>query len=133
MLTDSHTDKHYSRAERQGAAAHKDPRTYTHNYRPRQSGVDGQGTFLGNERRDIVSEAFLELTIPHNPNLSLRFPAEEKYTLESGEEYRDLEEEIAMLGGKKDTASKSQSDKLYRKTRPLRSGGKNSPTGLAVR
>lgn len=50
-------------------AGHDDPETPYTNYQPRNAGVDGQATFLGNEHRDVINDAFRELTLPRNLNL----------------------------------------------------------------
>jgi hypothetical protein len=52
------------------AAAHENSNTYGQSYQSSESRVDGQNTFLGNERREDVSDAFLELSIPYTPNLT---------------------------------------------------------------
>jgi hypothetical protein len=80
-----------------GAGAQTNPATYNNSYRPRQSGVDGEAVFLGKKGREVVSEAFLELTIPYNPCLSQRLPAEKMYKLERSPEYLELEAEIKIL------------------------------------
>ena len=43
-------DKHYSLDARMGQAGHDDRETFHTNYQPRNSGVDGQATFLSDER-----------------------------------------------------------------------------------
>jgi hypothetical protein len=52
-----------------GQAAYHDFITFRENYQPRNSGMDGQATFLGTEKRDIVNDVFRELTLSRNPNL----------------------------------------------------------------
>jgi hypothetical protein len=85
------------------AAAHENSNTY------------GQNTFLGNERREDVSDAFLELSIPYTPNLAQRLPAEEKFKLQRSQEYLELEEAIEALQNKKNTNSKGSVQELQRK------------------
>jgi hypothetical protein len=77
-----HEDKHYSESTRMRQGGQQDPGTFRRYYQPSNGGVDGQGTFLGKERREVVSDVFRELSIPYNPNLSQRLPAREKYYLE---------------------------------------------------
>jgi hypothetical protein len=88
------------------AAAHKNPRMYDKHYQPSTSRVDGQASFLGNSQREIVSEVFLELSIPYKPDLAVRLPAEQQYNLERSDEYRDLQEQIAALSIMEDAESK---------------------------
>lgn len=102
---------------RQGG--HQDPGTFRRYYQPSNGGVDGQGTFLGKERREVVSDVFRELSIPYNPNLSQRLPAHKKYYLERGEEYVAVEKEIASLTGHQDSESKNQLKTFQRTKRNL--------------
>jgi hypothetical protein len=76
------------------AAAHENSNTYSQSYQSSESRVDGRNTFLGNERREDVSDAFLELSIPYTPNLAQRLPAEEKYKLQRSQEYLSLEKRL---------------------------------------
>lgn len=69
------------------AAAHENSNIYVQSYQSSESRVDGQNTFLGNERREDVSDAFLELSVPYTPNLAQRLPAEERYKLQRSQEY----------------------------------------------
>jgi hypothetical protein len=41
-----------------GQAGQEDPKVFGAKYRPRNAGVDGQATFLGQERREIVNDVF---------------------------------------------------------------------------
>ena len=41
------------------------------------------------------------MTIPWNPNLSQRLPAEEQYKLERSKEFLDIEQEAGSLRGKR--------------------------------
>jgi hypothetical protein len=67
-----------------------------------------QGTFLGKQRREVVSDVFRELSIPYNPNLSQRLSAHAKYHLELGEEHIALEKEIASLTRNRDSESRNR-------------------------
>jgi hypothetical protein len=97
----------------------QDPGTFRRYYQPSNGGVDGQGTFLGKERREVVSDVFRELSIPYNPNLSQRLPAREKYYLEQSEDYLAVEKEIASLTGNRDSESKNRLETLQRMRRNL--------------
>jgi hypothetical protein len=103
-------DKHYSEPDRMQAAAHENPNTYGQSYQSSESRVDGQNTFLGNERREDVSDAFLELSVPYTPNLAQRLPAEEKYKLQTSQEYLELEEEIEAVRDEMDADCKTCKD-----------------------
>ncbi|KKY22682.1 putative carbonic anhydrase 2 [Phaeomoniella chlamydospora] len=103
-----HEDKYYSESARMRQAGHHDSNTFRNYYQPSNSGVDGQGTFLGKERREIISDVFRELSIPYNPNLSQRLPARERYILEHSEEDVSLETETASLVGNGDSQSKER-------------------------
>ncbi|KAH8701364.1 hypothetical protein GQ44DRAFT_593269, partial [Phaeosphaeriaceae sp. PMI808] len=94
-------DKHYSESDRMRAAAHECSNTYGQSYQSSESRVDGQNTFLGNERREDVSDAFLELS--------------ERYKLQRSQEYLELEEEIEALQNKKNTDWKGSIQELQRK------------------
>jgi hypothetical protein len=59
--------------------------------------VDGQVTFLGQERRDAVNDTFRDLTLPRNPNLWHCLPAEKQYELENHPKLLKLEEKLAAL------------------------------------
>jgi hypothetical protein len=102
LISTLQLDKHYPEAQRQLAAGQQDPDTYQDHYQSSLCAVDGQATFLGQERRDIVSEAFLELTIPYNPCLSARLPAEQRYKFEQSKEYRDIISEIQSASDAKE-------------------------------
>jgi hypothetical protein len=104
-----------------GAAAHDNRDTYHSNYQSRESRVDGQNTFLGNDRREIVSEAFLELSIPHKPVLFQQLPAEEKYKLKKSQEYRQIDKKIEMSYNGKDADSRYHQKELQQKRRTLTS------------
>ncbi|RDI78176.1 hypothetical protein Vi05172_g11801 [Venturia inaequalis] len=69
--------------------------TFHTNYQPRNAGVDGQATFLGDERRDAVNDAFRELTLPRNPNLWHSLPAAKQHKIESRQDWLDPEEKMA--------------------------------------
>jgi hypothetical protein len=64
------------------AAAHKNKYTHIRSYHLSESRVDGQATFLGGERNEEASTAFLEQSVPYTPNLAQRLSAEERYKLE---------------------------------------------------
>lgn len=98
-------------------AGQQDPRTFRRYCQPSNGGVDGQGTFLGRERREVVSDVFHELSIPYNPNLSQRLPAREEYYLEHSQEYIALEKEMASLMGNRDSESRDQLATLRRRHR----------------
>jgi hypothetical protein len=100
-------------------AGQQDPHTFRRYYQPSNGGVDGQGTFLGKERREVVSDVFRELSIPYNPNLSRQLPAHAKYHLERGEEHIALEKEIASLTGNRDSESRNRLKMLRRKKRDI--------------
>ena len=100
-------------------AGQQGPRTFPRYYPPSSGGVDGQGTFLGKERREVVSDVFRELSIPYNPNLSQRLPAHAGYHLERGEEHIALEREIASLMGNRDSESRNRLKMLRRKKRDI--------------
>jgi hypothetical protein len=70
--------------------------------------VDGQATFLGDERRDVVNDAFRELTLPRNPNLWHSLPAAKQYEIENSQTWRDLEEKMANLKIDSDMDTKQQ-------------------------
>jgi hypothetical protein len=90
-------DKHYSPDARMGQAGQDDRETFYTNYQPRNAGVDGQATFLGDERRDVVNDAFRELTLPRNPNLWHSLPAAKQYEIENRQDWLELEEKMAAL------------------------------------
>jgi hypothetical protein len=96
------------------AAAHENSNTYGQSYQSGESRVNGQNTFLGNERREDVSDAFLELSIPYTPNLAQRLPAEQRYKLQRSQEYLELEEAIKALQNKKNMDSKGSVQELQR-------------------
>lgn len=78
-------------------AGQDDRETFHSNYQPRNAGVDGQATFLGDERRDVVNDAFRELTLPRNPNLWHSLPAAKQYEIENRQDWLDLEEKMAAV------------------------------------
>ncbi len=100
-------------------AGYRDSSTFRRYYQPSNDGVDGQAVFLGRGRRDVASDAFRELSIPYNPNLSQRLPARERHNLEESETYLYLEEELARLTGKKDAESMELLEGLRRQKRNL--------------
>lgn len=91
-----------------GQAGQDDRETFYTNYQPRNAGVDGQATFLGDERRNIVNDAFRELTLPRNPNLWQSLPAAKQYEIENRQDWLDLEEKIATLKLEPDMDTKQQ-------------------------
>ena len=97
----------------------QNPHTFRRYYQPSDGGVDGQGTFLGKERREIMSDVFREMSIPYNPNLSQRLPAREKYDLEQSQEYVALEKEIASFMQNRDSEATNQLEALRRKKRNM--------------
>ncbi|KAH7113182.1 hypothetical protein B0J11DRAFT_619325 [Dendryphion nanum] len=102
------TDKHYSPDARMGQAGQDDRETFHTNYQPRNAGVDGQATFLGDERRDVVNDAFRELTLPRNPNLWHSLPAAKQYEIENRQDWLKLEEKMAALKLEPDMDTKQQ-------------------------
>jgi hypothetical protein len=66
-----------------GQAGQDDRETFHTNYQPRNAGVDGQATFLGDERRDVVNDPFRELALPRNPNLWHSLPAAKQYEIKT--------------------------------------------------
>jgi hypothetical protein len=70
--------------------------------------VDGQATFLGDERRDVVNDAFRELTLPRNPNLWHSLPAAKQYEIENRQDWLELEEKMAALKFEPDMDTKQQ-------------------------
>jgi hypothetical protein len=118
-------------------AGQQDPRTFRRYYQPSNSGVDGQGTFLGKERREVVSDVFRELSIPYNPNLSQRLPASERYNLELSQEYIALEKEIASLVGSRDSEARKQLEAFDRRNAECsmtlsKCGRPDNPTNRAI-
>ncbi|KAF1953125.1 hypothetical protein CC80DRAFT_551828 [Byssothecium circinans] len=107
-------DKHYSESDRMRAGAHENPNTYGQSYQSSESRVDGQNTFLGNERRENVSDAFLELSVHYTPNLAQRLPAEERYNLQRRQDYLELEDEIEALRDDKNAEAKDRFKELQR-------------------
>ncbi|KAH7409779.1 hypothetical protein DE146DRAFT_732671 [Phaeosphaeria sp. MPI-PUGE-AT-0046c] len=94
LFFDCGEDKHYSPDARMGQAGN--------------AGVDGQATFLGDERRDVVNDAFRELTLPRNPNLWHRLPAAKQYEIENRQGWLKLEEKMAALKLEPDMNTKQQ-------------------------
>jgi hypothetical protein len=97
-------------------AVYHDFTTFRENYQPRNSGVDGQATFLGTESRDVVNDVFRELTLPRNPNLWHYLPAEKQYDIENSEKFLELEKKMAVLKSETDADSDHhhQINKLYK-------------------
>lgn len=73
---------------------HKNPATYTKYYAPKNSGVDGQGTFFGCTPRSFV---FRNLTLNRHPELWQALPAEKKRELESREDFVKIQKELEGL------------------------------------
>ncbi|PQE10450.1 RTC4-like domain-containing isoform 2 protein [Rutstroemia sp. NJR-2017a BBW] len=101
-------DKHYSPDARIGQAGQDDIETFHTNYQPRNAGVDGQATFLGDERRDVVNDTFRELTLPRNPNLWHSLPAAKQYEIENRQDWLGLEEKMATFKLEPDMDTKQQ-------------------------
>ena len=123
MPTNLCTDKFYSPDQRMGQAGHDDRNTFHRSYQSTNAGVDGQATFLGDERRNAVNDAFRELTVPRNPNLWQSLPAEKQYEIENSQKWLDLEEQMANLKLEKsdpDCKRKQQSKLRTAKTRLMR-------------
>jgi hypothetical protein len=94
-------------------AAQTNREVYGTNYQPSDAGVDGAGIWRKDGKlRDVPSDAFRELSIPYNPNLSQRLPAEKQYELENSSDYRALEDELASLLGKYDPESSTRKKEL---------------------
>jgi hypothetical protein len=76
---------------------HKNPATYTKYYAPKNSGVDGQGTFFGYTPRSIVNDVFRNLTLNRHPELWQTLPAEKRRELESREDFVKIQKELEGL------------------------------------
>ena len=80
-----------------GQAGHDDRETFHTNYQSRNTVVDGQTTFLGEDSRGAVNEAFSELNLPSNSNLWHSLSAEKQYEIENRQDWLNLEEKMAVL------------------------------------
>jgi hypothetical protein len=76
---------------------HKSSATYTKYYAPKNSGVDGQGTYFGYTPRHFVNDVFRNLTLNRNPDLWQALPAEKKRELESREDFVKIQNELEGL------------------------------------
>jgi hypothetical protein len=112
-------DKYYTEAIRMRQAAQTNRETYGTNYQPRNSGVDGQALWTKSKRREDVSDAFREIRLPYNPNLSQRLPARKEYELQTSAIHVNLKKEIARLQEMQDPKSMEQLKKQQNTKRAL--------------
>jgi hypothetical protein len=117
-----------------GQAGHDDRDIFHTNYQPRNAGVDGQATFLGQDRREAVNDAFRNLTLPRNPNLCHCLPAKKQYELDNHAKLLNLEEKMAALklSNEKDSDCRKIQRDLYKEkekfmARELRRWQKKQP------
>jgi hypothetical protein len=100
-------DKFYSEPDRMGVCDERKPRDV-----PQHLPVSPRtAAFLGNDKREIARKAFLELTIPHNPNPSQRLPAKQMYgTILKRAKNIGISKRIAIIGYKKGIDSATRFD-----------------------
>ena len=97
--------------------------------------MDGQATFLGEEGRGAVNEAFSELSLPPNPNLWQSLSAEEQHEIENRQDWLNLEKKMAALKLEPDIdvdhqrkeESKLRLQKIKLMKKELRKWQKNQP------
>ena len=99
-------------------AGHTDASTVSRHYLPRNV-ADGQRAFLGNEGRQIIGDLFRNMTVPRNPTLWHRLPAEKQHALERSAEFREIEEQILSLEAKNDKESVRLRNSLHTKRRQM--------------
>jgi hypothetical protein len=97
-------------------AAYHDSTTFRENYQSKNSGVDGQATFLGREKKDVINDVFRKLTLSRNPNLWHCLPAKKQYDIENSKKFLKLEKKMAALKLRKDVNSvhDKEANKLYK-------------------
>jgi len=104
---------------------HTSEDTYGDFYTPRNPGMDGQNSHLGNKPRTIVNNRFHAMTLSRNPELWQSLPAEKQHELENSPEFVAMEEELEQFSfkPKDNTAARDHRRELHAQKRKLVSEG----------
>lgn len=79
---------------------HTSDNTYGESYAPRNSGTDGQNSYLSDKARTMVNDRFRAMTLSRNPELWQSLPAEKQHELENTTEFLVTEKELEQLSSK---------------------------------